>query len=106
MDVVTRYGGEEFCILLPGTPAREARLAAERVRRELELESFAGEELLPLGRLTVSIGLATYPLDGDDPSALIHAADLALYQAKSQGRNRIASRDQAEASPQNRLSLV
>ncbi|HXV21489.1 MAG TPA: sensor domain-containing diguanylate cyclase [Desulfuromonadales bacterium] len=106
MDVVTRYGGEEFCILLPGTPAREARLAAERVRRELELESFAGEELLPLGRLTVSIGLATYPLDGDDPSALIHAADLALYQAKSQGRNRIASREQSQVSPQNRLSLV
>jgi diguanylate cyclase (GGDEF)-like protein len=106
MDVVTRYGGEEFCILLPGTSSREAKLAAERVRRALEMEAFAGEELLPLGRLTVSIGLATYPLDSDDPSALIHAADLALYQAKSQGRNRTVDRDQSQVLSQSRLSLV
>jgi diguanylate cyclase (GGDEF)-like protein len=106
MDVVTRYGGEEFCILLPGTPAKEALLAAERVRQALEIETFAGEELLPLGRLTVSIGLATYPLDSDTPAALIHAADLALYKAKSQGRNRIVSREEAKTSPPSRLTLV
>jgi len=106
MDVVTRYGGEEFCILLPGTAVREARLAAERVRRALELETFAGEELLPLGRLTVSIGLATYPRDGDSPATLIHAADLALYQAKSRGRNRIVARDECQGLSQSRLTLV
>ena len=105
MDVVTRYGGEEFCILLPGTSATEARRAAERVRRALELETFAGEELLPLGRLTVSIGLASFPNDGDGTAALIHCADQALYQAKRKGRNRIASRETA-ASGQNRLTLV
>lgn len=106
MDVIVRFGGEEFCILLPGTPIREARVVAERVRRALELETFAGEELLPLGRLTVSIGLAAYPLDGDCSSTLLHAADLALYQAKSLGRNRIASREQCQRSAQNRISLV
>ena len=50
MDMVTRYGGEEFCIILPGTMKREAIFVAERVRRGIECEPFAGEEELPLGR--------------------------------------------------------
>lgn len=89
MDMVTRFGGEEFCIILPGTVKREAIFVAERVRRGIECEPFAGEEELPLGRLTTSIGLAAFPEDGDTATALIHAADVALYQAKTDGRNRI-----------------
>jgi len=89
MDMVTRYGGEEFCIILPGTMKREAIFVAERIRRGIESESFAGEEQLPLGRLTASVGLSAFPEDGDTAAALIHAADVALYQAKSEGRNRI-----------------
>jgi diguanylate cyclase (GGDEF)-like protein len=87
MDVVTRYGGEEFCVLLPGTTKREAIFVAERVRRGIESELFSGEEHLPQGRLTTSIGLSSFPEDGFTATDLINASDVALYQAKAEGRN-------------------
>lgn len=89
MDVVTRYGGEEFCVLLPGTSKRESVFVAERIRHDIEAEMFQGEEHLPLGRLTTSIGISSFPEDGANSTAVIHAADIALYEAKSNGRNRI-----------------
>ena len=89
MDVVTRYGGEEFCVLLPGTSKRESVFVAERIRHDIENEMFQGEEHLPLGRLTTSIGISSFPEDGATSTAVIHAADIALYEAKSNGRNRI-----------------
>jgi diguanylate cyclase (GGDEF)-like protein len=90
MDVVTRYGGEEFCLILPGTGKKESIFVGERIRRAIEAESFPGESHLPLGRLTISIGIATFPADGVTSNELIHAADLALYSAKQSGRNRLA----------------
>lgn len=90
MDVVTRYGGEEFCLILPGTGKKESIFVGERIRRAIEAESFPGESHLPLGRLTISIGVATFPADGVTSNELIHAADLALYSAKQSGRNRLA----------------
>ena len=89
MDVVTRYGGEEFCLILPNTSKKESVFVGERIRRAIEAESFPGESHLPLGRLTISIGVATFPADGVTANELIHAADLALYHAKSLGRNRL-----------------
>jgi len=89
MDIVTRYGGEEFCLILPGTGKKESVFVGERIRRAIEAESFPGENHLPRGRLTVSIGVATFPADGMTADELIHAADLALYQAKALGRNRL-----------------
>ncbi|TNF48937.1 MAG: GGDEF domain-containing protein [Deltaproteobacteria bacterium] len=89
MDVVTRYGGEEFCLILPGTGKKESVFVGERFRRAIEAESFPGENHLPLGRLTTSIGIATFPADGVTVNELIHAADLALYSAKQSGRNRL-----------------
>ncbi len=89
MDVVTRYGGEEFCLILPGTSKKESVFVAERIRRGIESEAFPGETHLPLGRLTISLGIAAYPEDGQTAKELIHAADLSLYQAKSRGRNRL-----------------
>jgi len=89
MDSVTRYGGEEFCVLLPETSREPARMVAERIRHGIEREPFYQEELLPGGRLTVSIGIACYPTDGDNAEALLDAADRALYQAKDNGRNRV-----------------
>jgi len=88
MDIVTRYGGEEFCILLPGTSKKEAILVAERIRHAVEKENFPREKSLPLGRLTCSLGVASYPADGNTARSLINAADIALYRAKSDGRNR------------------
>ncbi|MDY0267521.1 MAG: diguanylate cyclase [Trichloromonas sp.] len=91
MDIVTRYGGEEFCLLLPNTSKEEALFVAERIRRAIEAEIFPGETALPTGRLTASIGVACYPDAGEKFETLINAADVALYQAKSKGRNRLAS---------------
>jgi diguanylate cyclase (GGDEF)-like protein len=90
MDVVTRYGGEEFCLILPGTGKKESIFVGERIRRAIEAESFPGESHMPLGRLTTSLGIATFPADGVTTNELIHAADLALYSAKQSGRNRLA----------------
>ncbi|MBT1076929.1 diguanylate cyclase [Geobacter grbiciae] len=89
MDVVTRYGGEEFCIILPGTSKKESLFVAERIRREIEGEEFPHEENLPQGRLTASIGVSSFPEDGNTEAVLVKAADVALYRAKSEGRNRV-----------------
>ncbi|BCR06366.1 diguanylate cyclase [Desulfuromonas versatilis] len=94
MDIVTRYGGEEFCIVLPATSKKESLFVAERIRRAIENHPFPGETGLPLGRLTTSIGVASFPEDGDSATGLINASDMALYKAKEQGRNRIVLYDQ------------
>ncbi len=93
MDIVTRYGGEEFCLILPATSKKESLLVGERIRRAIESESFPGESHLPLGRLTISLGIAAFPADGVTTNELLHAADLALYSAKQTGRNRLVLYD-------------
>ena len=87
-DIVYRYGGEEFSILLPGASPEDAAAVAERVRVAIEAEGFPGEERQPGGRLTVSIGVAT--LASGEHGDLRERADSALYAAKEQGRNRVA----------------
>jgi diguanylate cyclase (GGDEF)-like protein len=100
MDVVARYGGEEFCAVLPGTSKAEAMIVAERIRVEIECESFASEMDIPLRRITASVGVASFPEDGATYTELVHASDVALYQAKDGGRNRtVAARRQVAASP-------
>ncbi|GFO66452.1 diguanylate cyclase [Geomonas limicola] len=102
MDTVARYGGEEFCALLPGTSKAEALIVAERIRAEIESEKFPGEHNLPLGRLTASCGVASFPEDGRTYTALIHASDIALYQAKANGRNQVvaANAPRSDRAPQ------
>lgn len=86
-DVVYRYGGEEFSMLLPGASPEEAAIVAERVRAAVEETGFPGEELQPGGKLTVSVGVAT--LETGSAHDLKERADAALYEAKEGGRNRV-----------------
>ncbi len=88
-DVVARYGGEEFVMLLPFTPYEGAMIKAERIRAAVEAFEFDQAAQQPLGHVTLSIGVATFPEDAKDPSSLIEAADKALYEAKHSGRNRV-----------------
>jgi len=87
-DVPARYGGDEFIVLLPETPAKGALDVAERIRNAI------GQKPLELGEkrinATVSVGVACFPDDGRNLDALAARADRALYQAKQLGRNRVA----------------
>jgi two-component system cell cycle response regulator len=87
-DSLARYGGEEFVVVMPGTGLDDGSQAAERLRIAVEATPFAWE---PAGRcrLTVSIGIACSGEQRTTPEALLHAADLALYEAKRAGRNRV-----------------
>jgi len=88
VDIAARYGGDEFVILFPHTDKEQVVVLAERIRTSVEEHEFCGEEVLPTGELTVSVGVATCPEDAADPEALVKAADMALLKAK-QWRNRV-----------------
>lgn len=87
-DVVGRYGGEEFALLMPQTGKETAARVAERVRSELQNRGVTADGLRI--EVTVSAGVASYGVDGADWDALLSAADNALYDAKNAGRNRVA----------------
>lgn len=94
IDVPCRYGSQEFVVILPETPRQSALEVAERVRAKIRKESAPG-----VGMVTVSIGLATYPTNGDEPGALLKAAEQALDVAKFEGRDRIKAADTSAVSP-------
>lgn len=87
IDMFCRYGGEEFSIILSETDTEEAKFAAERIRQAIAGKSIRAydEEL----KITISIGISTFPMDGQDVQAVIDNADSALYQAKNTGRNKV-----------------
>lgn len=87
IDMLCKYGGDEFVVILPRTPKVGAALAAERIRQAIEKHRFPGERLT--GKITASMGIATYPEDGKTVQKLINSADKALYRAKRHGRNQI-----------------
>ncbi len=90
IDLVSRYGGEEFVVVMPETDTAYAKKVAERLRRDVEREAFlttAGVHI----PVTVSIGLASYSGTGDSTAALVRRADEALYAAKRSGRNRVVA---------------
>ena len=80
-DLVSRYGGEEFCVLLPQTDLEQAHQAAERLRHRIETLAF------PNLRITASFGVSAIGYGSDDPQELIDQADRCLYEAKHRGRN-------------------
>jgi diguanylate cyclase (GGDEF)-like protein len=88
VDVASRYGGEEFSILLPQTSLEEAGVIADRVRRKIMTTKFPHGMTQPLEAVTVSIGLSTFSPALDSAEAIVRAADRALYHAKSHGKNR------------------
>jgi diguanylate cyclase (GGDEF)-like protein len=90
-DVASRYGGEEFSILLPQTNLTEALVIAERIRSRVEKSSYPHGENQPHGAVTVSIGVSAFGPKLETPSSIIGAADHALYVAKSRGKNCVVS---------------
>ena len=89
VDMISRYGGEEFCIVLPETTKDLAVTVAERLRRSIEATRVkAFDEDISI---TVSVGVATYPVDGKNVETLIEKADTALYMAKRKGRNMVCT---------------
>lgn len=88
-DMFGRFGGEEFLLILPNTNAKQAMLAAEKIRGVLANHPFPFAEKQPLKVVSISGGVAEYPVHGLDAAGLLHAADEALYEAKRSGRNRV-----------------
>lgn len=89
VDMSFRYGGEEFCLILPETGRNEALEVAERIRKAVEEHVIDGEETQPDGRITMSLGIAAYPDDTSNSNELVKLADESLYEAKRSGRNRV-----------------
>jgi diguanylate cyclase (GGDEF)-like protein len=92
IDFPARYGGEEFCLLLSESTLEGAVEVAERIRAELADVNFEGE------KVTVSIGAAEYPTDGESVENVLASADAALYEAKRSGRDRVAKATRSTAT--------
>ena len=90
VDTLARYGGDEFTILLVDTDHDEALAIADRIRRTVEEHVFEASRGGSL-RLTISLGVGTFPQHGSERDALLDVSDKAMYRAKSLGRNRVCS---------------
>ncbi|MBF0275223.1 MAG: GGDEF domain-containing protein [Nitrospinae bacterium] len=92
MDIPARYGGEEFAVILPGSSKEVAVSVAEKIRLRIEENAFStGDKESINHKVTVSIGVCTFPDDTDDIQDFIDKADLALYVSKHAGRNQVNS---------------
>lgn len=89
IDIVARYGGEEFVLILPQTNKQGGIIVADRILQKIRNTRFRFGSKQPLGKITVSGGLATFPQDAIDPDNLFKNADKAMYQAKAYGKNHI-----------------
>ena len=87
IDVPSRVGGDEFVVICPETPKMSARLVAERIRQGVE--ELNAREDGPPQEITVSMGVASFPEDGDTPEQVLDRSDRALFEAKAQGKNRV-----------------
>ena len=96
VDFVARYGGEEFLIMMPETGSEGAAEFAERIRKRIK------KEQLPEGQITVSLGVAAFPMHGDAPDQLIAEADAALYLAKRAGGDQVVAAARPKPIPSGR----
>lgn len=94
-DTIGRFGGEEFVILLPEVEEEEAKELAERIRVAVAAEVVAATEVKGGIAATVSIGIASYPVDGENEQTLLSQADEAMYIAKRMGRNQVRTAEEA-----------
>jgi diguanylate cyclase (GGDEF)-like protein len=88
IDIVSRYGGEEFCIIMPDTGTNNCEIFIERLRSQIAEFKFESKLFPEPVSISVSVGGAVYPYHGSVPDRLIYCADMALLKAKSLGRNR------------------
>jgi diguanylate cyclase (GGDEF)-like protein len=93
-DIVGRFGGEEFAVVLPEAEREQARAVAEQLRQAVAAASFPHPSLAITLRATASFGVATFPAQGVTIDQLIHQADVALYQAKANGKNCVVSAEE------------
>ncbi len=108
-SVIVRYGGEEFIVMLPGISREDAFIYAERLREKIAEHPFRNRESQPLGRVSISGGVASFPVDGDSIYRIIQLADMSLYKAKSEGRNRVIMHQSylySETDPAKAKSLI
>lgn len=99
MDYIARYGGEEFAVILPHSSKEAAMQTANRVRKAVEMASLI--QANPVARITVSMGVGTFPEDGHSERELLDRADRALYRAKEEGRNRVLAASDIPAGAAN-----
>lgn len=90
VDLAARYGGEEFAVVLPYADITGARTVAGRIQMAIGRHAFTDDQERPLGMVTASIGIAVATETDEDAASLIRQADQMLYQAKANGKNRIA----------------
>lgn len=96
-DIACRFGGEEFIVALPNTTTEIALQRAELLRSKVE-DMVVRYLDAALPRITISIGVASFPSAGDNPLSVFKVADMALYRAKDQGRNRVVAPSANDAS--------
>ena len=89
IDIAARYGGEEFALILIESDKQAAGIVARKIKNLVEAFKFKYEETQPNGKITVSMGVATFPEDGKTFNELVSLADKRLYQAKKNGRNQV-----------------
>ena len=98
-DIFGRFGGEEFLLVMPNRTGAQAMTAAGMVRKRIEEYPFEGGSTQPLGKVTISGGVAVFPDDAPEQVALMQAADDALYRAKQGGRNQVYRAEESGLNP-------